>query len=150
MTRLIGLRNIVCTKEDWHYLLFYDIDKPITQKEIDYIDYVTDKYHISYLLYRTKHGYHVVGLTPLDIQKWALSFSALKYAFHSYYSGNVIRLSRKQDETQELITYNKQYGEIIPNLYNLYCDRFGLKKMAWNRETSKYLLVFEKYRSVKE
>lgn len=150
MTKLIGLRNIVCTKEDWYYLIFYDIDNPITQEQIDKIDYVMQGAGVSYMLYKTKHGYHVVGITPLNAEYWADIFQSLKDTFHSYYSGNVIRLSRKKDEQQELIVCNTTYGEVIPNLYNLYCDRFGLKKLPWTRETSKYLLVFEKYRSVKE
>lgn len=148
--RLIGLRNIICTKEDWYYLVFYDIDKPLTQKEIDIIDLYCEDISCSYLLYKTKHGCHFVGLSPFTAVGWAYLFDKMKIEFNSYYSGNVIRLSRKKDEIQELIVCNTTYGEVIPNLYNLYCDRFNLKKMPWNRETSRYLLVFEKYRSMKE
>lgn len=148
--RLIGLRNITCTKEDWYYLVFYDIDKPITQYELELIDNKCGAHKLSYILYRTKNGYHFVSLTPVNAYDWGYIFTGIKEIFYSYYSGNVIRLSRKKDEIQELIVCNTTYGEVIPNLYNLYCDRFNLKKMSWNRETSKYLLVFEKYRSMKE
>lgn len=150
MTRLIGLRNITCTKEDWYYLVFYDVDRGITSAEIDMIDSYCRLNNLSFIIYETKHGCHIVILTPLDCQKWAKIFSYLKEHFESYYSGNVIRLSRKENEVQKLLSINIQYGEVIPNLYNLYCDRFNLKKMPWIKETSKYLLVFEKYRSVKE
>lgn len=148
--RLIGLRNITCTKEDWYYLVFYDIDRPITQSEIDALDNYLQEKEISYVLYKTKHGHHLVCLSPINALYWGIIFTQIKGMFQSYYSGNVIRLSRKKDEIQELIVCNTTYGEVIPNLYNLYCDRFNLKKMPWNRETSKYLLVFEKYRSAKE
>lgn len=148
--RLIGLRNITCTKEDWYYLVFYDFDKPLTQTEIDEIDNTMHNWEISYILYRTKHGFHLVGLSPVTSSVWGSLFGYLKDLFHEYYAGQTIRLSRKKDEIQELIVCNTTYGEVIPNLYNLYCDRFNLKKMPWNRETSRYLLVFEKYRSMKE
>lgn len=150
MTRLLGLRNIVCTKEDWLFLIFYDIDSPITQKQMDLIDAYCCTHNISYMLYKTKNGHHFIGLTPLDCLQWARTYHMLKYMFNAYYSGGVIRLSRKKDETQELLVCNTTYGEVIPNLYNLYCDRFSMKKMPWTRETAKYLLVFEKYRSEKE
>lgn len=143
---MLGLRHIVCTKEDWYYLLFYDIDKPITQNEIDKLDDIMEYYHCSYLLYKTKNGHHIVGLTPLNIEWYAKIFSNIKYLFNSYYSGDVIRLSRKKDEQQELIIKNTTYGEIIPNLYNLYASRFNYEKMPWIKETAKYLLVFERYR----
>lgn len=148
--RLIGLRHDIVGHEEIKYLLFYDIDRPVTQPELDNVDYLMNKFRIAYMLYRTKNGHHIIGLTPLDALKWSEIFTALKYIFHSYYGGVVIRLSRKKDEQQELITLNEHYGEVVPNLFNLYADRFGLKKKHWIKETSKYLLVFEKYRSMKE
>ena len=150
MPRMIGVQNIVTTKDDWFYLCFYDIDRPITQAEIDGIDYLSNKSHISYLLYRTKHGTHYIGLTPLTAIDWALIFTELKNMFKGYYSGKVIRLSRKPDEEQILLVKNTQYGEVIPNLYNLWATRFNYNKLAWNMITGKYVLVFEKYRSMNE
>jgi len=150
MSRMLGLRNIVCTKDDWYYLCFYDIDKPITQEQLDAIDERMHLSEYSYMIYKTKHGNHFICLSPLDCKAWAGMFFFFKQLFNSYYSGNVIRLSQKKDEQQELIVMNTTYGEVIPNLYNLWAKRFNYEKMPWVKETSKYLLVFEKYRSENE
>ena len=161
MTRLLGLRNICHTKEDWYYLIFYDIDRPITQSEQDAIEYFSNRSHIPYLLYSTKHGTHYIGLRPLISTDWSIMFEALKTTFHSYYSGQTIRISRKQNEEQNLIRKNTMYNtdDILPNLYNLYAKRFNYEPMYWSKEpliyeqkTGKkwYGLVFEKYRSMNE
>lgn len=147
--RMIGLRNITCSKDDWFYLMFYDIDTPIDTDALTQIDTLSRQFGMSYILYKTLHGFHYVGLTPLDCITWAEMFWQFKQLFKSYYSGNVIRLSRKKDEIQEPIMCVLTYGEVIPNLYNLYCDRFHWQKKAWTREDSKFLLVFEKYTTVK-
>lgn len=148
---MLGLCREVCAKDDWYYLLLYDIDKEeLSQSDLEYIDTIMFTHKISYLIYKTKHGYHVIGLTPLNITNHADAFYLLKNYFKSYYSGKTIRLSRKQDETQALIKLELSYGEVIPNLYNLYCSRFNMEKMPWTRETAKYLLLFEKYRSDKQ
>lgn len=150
MTRLLGLRRIVHTKEDWFYICMYDIDRPITQAEKDGIDYLCNREHVSYILYSTKHGTHFVGLTPLDSMQYAIMFTNLKSMFHSYYSGDTIRLSLKEGEVQVLLVMNDQYGEVIPNLRNLWAKRFNYPKLPWNKVTGKYLLVFEKYRSMNQ
>lgn len=147
--RLLGLRNITCTKEDWHYLIFYDVDRKLEDNDLSRIDYIMKTYNISYLIYETKHGSHIIGLTPMDIITYAHVFDYLKSIFQEYYAGQTIRLSRKPDETQKFIRLENR-SEIIPNLYNLYADRFNYQKLPWIRETSKYLLVFERYRSMKE
>ena len=152
MSRILGLRKPVCAKEDWYYLVFYDIDKEkeLTQSDLEQINMIMLTHKCSYLVYKTKHGYHIIGLTPLTAIQWANTFTALKFYFQSYYSGDTIRLSRKKDETQVLVRKVTEFGEVIPNLYNLYADRFNYPKLPWTRETAKYLLVFEKYRSEKE
>src|SRR5574342_625639 len=83
MPRLLGLRNIVCTKDDWYYLVFYDIDREITEQEIEYIRETMFYYKISYILYKTKHGVHFIGLTPVNAEVWAKLFTALKNKFNS-------------------------------------------------------------------
>lgn len=143
----IGLRFDVIAKDDVYYLLFYDIDADITPEQDAMIDRIMEVHNISYILYKTKGGYHLVGLTPLNIIQHASVFAQLKRVFNSYYGGVVIRLSRKRDEEQRLIRIVGWYGEVIPNLFNLYASRFGLQKKPWNKITSKYLLVFEKYRT---
>lgn len=145
---MIGLKNICCSKDDWHYLLFYDIDETeLSQSKKDFIDTLAKVFGISYLLFRTKHGFHFIGLTPLQCIRWANAFQEMKNCFEGYYSGHVIRVSRKKDEVQRLVKFN-MYGEVIPNLLNVYASRFNLAKMPWTKETAKYLLVFEKYRTV--
>lgn len=151
LPQVIGLRFDISGKDDIYYLIFYDIDKEVLMPDdLEEIDRLMRVYAISYLLYKSKHGFHVIGLSPLTHTEWASIFGALKYHFHSRYGGVVIRLSRKKDEKQELIRLEESYGEVIPNLFNLYAERFGLQKKYWIRKTSKYLLVFDHYRTVKE
>ena len=149
MSRMKGLRHDVITKEGIQYLLFYDIDKPITQNEIDWIDEYCKDSQISYLLIKTKNGHHFIGLTPMNSINWGYHFNTFHEMFSSYYGGIIIRLSLKENEQQELLVKNTTYGEVIPNLYNLYANRFNYEKLPWTRATAKYLLIFEKYRTEK-
>lgn len=149
--KLVGIRCDTVAKDDVYYLVFYDIDKEeLTAEQYLRIQTIMSAHECSYLLYKTKHGHHVVGLTPLTKMIHASAFTALKNTFNEYYGGIVIRISQKQDETQKLILLNETNGEVIPNLYNLYADRFGLEKRFWNKSLSKYRLVFVRYRSEKE
>jgi hypothetical protein len=139
-------------KEEIKYLVFYDIDNH-TRNEQAMIEDIDALMHIncmSYIFYKTKHGYHLVALTPVNALKWGVVFTELQNKYPEYYSGIVIRLSRKAEEKQELLKIVLTYGEVIPNLYNLYCDRFGLQKRPWVKSMSKHLLVFERYRTEKE
>lgn len=149
--RLLGLRCDTLTKQDVEYIVFYDIDtKNISQDDIKFIDDSFKHWGISYLLYQTKNGFHIVGLSPLSMGQWCTAFTTLKNRFGSYYGGIVIRVSRKPLEQQVLITIHEEYGYVIPNLYNLYVSRFPqLKRKPWVKELSKHVLVFERYRSDK-
>jgi len=147
---LLGLRNIAQAKENFMELLFYDIDRPIGEGDIERVDAICQRSRLSYLLFTTKHGAHFICLTPLIKTRWALLFDELQELFGSYYAGKTIRISRKKGETQTLLKMNTAYGEVIPNLFNLYATRFNYAKMEWIKETSKYLLHFEKYRSKNE
>ena len=144
-----GLRHDVITKEGIEYLVFYDIDKPITQNEIDKLDDYCSSWHMPYMLIKTKNGHHFIGLKSVSALDWAVIFTTMQQMFNSYYGGIIIRLSLKENEQQELLVKNTSYGEVIPNLYNLYANRFGYEKLPWTRATAKYLLVFEKYRTEK-
>lgn len=146
---MLGLRNTVILKEEIKYLVFYDIDGTPRNEQtmLEDIDALMHTNCLSYIFYKTKHGYHLVGLTPVNALKWGVMFTELQNKYPSYYSGIVIRLSRKQEEKQELIKIVLTYGEVIPNLYNLYCERFGLQKRPWVKALSKHLLIFEKYRT---
>lgn len=146
----VGIRCDTVATDDVYYLLFYDIDKPeLTLEQIKGIDEMMRQYNISYILYKTKNGYHLVGLSPLNILQHGMAFHTLKKMFEQYYGGIVIRVTQKQDEQQKLVVCEQGYGEVIPNLFNVFADRFGLEKKPWVRQTSKYLLVFVRYRSDK-
>lgn len=147
---LLGLRNIAQSKEGFMELLFYDIDRPIGNTDIERVDAICQRSNLSYLLFSTKHGAHFICLTPLIKTRWALLFDEFQDLFGSYYAGKTIRVSRKKDENQYLLKMNVLYGEVIPNLLNLYATRFNYQKIEWKQETSKYLLHFEKYRSKNE
>ncbi len=147
---LLGLRNIAQAKDHFRELLFYDIDRPVGMQDHINIEQICSRSKLSYLFFTTKHGAHFICLTPLIKTRWAMLFDELQDMFNSYYAGKTIRLSRKKDEIQTLIGKNLDYGEVIPNLYNIYCSRFNLPKMEWTKDTAKYLLHFEKYRSVNE
>lgn len=150
MSRMIGIRCDVVTKEEIQYILFYDIDRTMTELDVQFVSNFCSIRHLSYILYKTKNGHHLVCFTPLDSEQWGTYLKILKQHFGSYYGGIVIRLSRKEGEVQTLISMNLDNGEVIPNLYNLYTKRFNLKPVKWFKETSKHLLVFEKYRTEKQ
>jgi hypothetical protein len=149
--KLLGLRHDVVMKEQIQYLIFYDIDSHTDNENamLEQIDTLMRIHTTSYIFYKTKHGYHLVGLTPMNALKWGSMFTQLQSEFKQYYGGIVIRLSRKPEEKQELLKIVLTYGEVIPNLYNLYCERFGMTKRPWIKSMSKHLLVFERYRTEK-
>ena len=129
---MISVRCDVVTKEEIQYILFYDIDYgTLSQEDIKFIDGFCTLRHLSYILYKTKHGYHLVTLTPTNARSWGNNQEILKEHFHSYYGGIVIRLSRKKEEQQELISSIFTNGEVIPILHILYTKRFNLKPMRW-------------------
>lgn len=150
---LLGLRNTAQMKDGFRELLFYDIDSNADIDTIGWlneIDNICSWSKLSYIVYKTKHGYHFVCFTPLIPSRWGMLFEKLTSIFGGYYAGKTIRLSRKKDEVQQLIKINTTYGEVIPNLYNLYARRFNYDKMQWERSMSKYILHFERYRSLNE
>ena len=154
LKKVIGLRNIVTDGKQWKYLLFYDLDRP-TQQNIEYIHSWMEAFKMSYIIYKTKNGIHVVGLTPLTITNYASKFMLIQDDIPEYYSGQTIRLSRKEGETQELLFYNLNYRPIILNLFNIYEKRFTQLKQWFNERQQKLLvesifignwrLVFEKF-----
>ena len=123
LKKVIGLRNIVTDGKQWKYLLFYDLDNP-AEIDVEDVNGWFETFNISYLLYKTKNGIHAIGLTPLPINQYASMFGLLREHIPEYYSGQTIRLSRKEGETQELLFYNLDYP-VIGNLYNIYIKRFS-------------------------
>lgn len=149
--KLVGIRCDTVAKDDVYYLVFYDIDqKELTAGQYQKIQAIMATHRISYLLYKTKNGHHLIGLTPCSLIQHASAFTALKNTFDEYYGGIVIRISLKPEEKQELVLLDETLGEVIPNLFNLFATRFNLTKKPWRREFSKYLLVFVRYRSEKQ
>lgn len=149
--RVIGLRNIVTTKDRWYYLVFYDFDGYIP----DWMQ-IADKsrfYRLSYILYKTKHGAHYVSFTPLTITRYASIFDNFDEQYGGYFSGQTIRLSRKADEEQSLVFYNLTNGEVIPQIYNIFSKRFKLAPLPVYKTavptSKKYQIVFERYETDK-
>jgi len=148
----LGMRNIVYTEDDILYLVFYDIDTDRPESlNMKALDVIFKTYHISYMLFTTKHGYHVVGLTPVNALTWAHCFTKLKQTFMEKYAGNTIRLDHKEGETKNLVYKNTDYY-VIPNLYNLILNRLDNTKDIERIQCEppfKYRLQIENYRSFK-
>lgn len=173
MKKIIGLRNIVTrkynvepyevthedgtieilnTKSEWKYLIFYDVDNPSEGDIKNIIDFM-EQSRVSYIIYSTKHGIHIIGLSPLNAMKWASMHDGLLGLVPEYFSGQTIRVSLKEGEKQELIFYNLQYP-LMRNLLQVYLRRFP--KLLDNNDghncstaMTEYHLVFEKYWSKK-
>lgn len=150
----LGLRNICYTEDDIMYLIFYDIDME-TIIDDDYIG-IIDKFmftqNLSYILYSTKHGYHLICLTPVECDIWGNVFKRLKLQFKEKYAGNTIRLDRKDNEKKHLIKMNTSYGYVIPNLHNLILNRLDNTSDIPRIECKppfKHRLQIENYRSFK-
>ena len=149
LKKIIGLRNIVTDGKEWKYLLFYDVDNP-TGNNLKYIHETMEVFKMSYIIYKTKHGIHVVGLTPLSIEKHALTFRTLHDYVPEYYSGQTLRLSRKEGENQELLFHNFEYP-IIDNLLEIYSKRFFKDKhLSFFESFQKQLIIEPKWRLVFE
>ena len=125
-------------------LLFYDIDKAVHfENNIKkFVKSFASQRKLSYLIYKTKHGFHVVYLTPLTPEKWGKYFQLHQDKFNGYYSGHTIRMSRKKKEVQYLISYSNKYPVVYP-LCTVYEKRFNIKF----DKTIKMAAVYENYPS---
>ena len=149
LKKIIGLRNIITDGKEWKYLLFYDVDNQ-SQHTKELLGEIMNKAEISFIVYTTKHGMHVIGLTPMNLLEYATYFERLNNLIPEYYSGQTIRLSRKEGETQELLGYNLDYP-ILKNLISIYQKRFPQLYLSPDAKLIEgYSLVFEKYWSVKK
>ena len=150
---MIGLRNIVSVKPDdapprWNYLLFYDKDDA-TQEDIDKITSELNLYRMSYIIYRTRGGIHIIGLTPLNSDNWGFLFNQLQRLVPEYYSGETIRLSRKKGEVQSLVYSNINYPYVL-KLTMMFKKRFpDIVINPKVKPLDKHMAVFEKYWSYK-
>lgn len=149
--RAIGLGNTVTHPDGWDFLIFYDVDGD--REEADKVNDCFESFkEVSYIAYSTKHGYHFVGLSPVNADYWGCAHAVLQTVSRQYYSGRTIRLSRKDEEHQELYVCRIRDGtHVIPNLYGIYAKRFGiadLPQQFW--ASKKYKLLFETYHTKKE
>jgi hypothetical protein len=149
MKRYIGLRNIVTSKQDWKYLMLYEVDGHETEKALRVIS-IFNRIPQSYIAYKTKHGYHFVGLSPMDAQQWGYYFAILQRVIPEYFSGQTLRLSLKEEEKQELI-HISMYYPYLERLASIYFKRFNLPKelIPVYGEPPHYTAVYEKYWSEK-
>src|SRR2546428_6310143 len=130
-TYTLGIDNNVCTSNDWRRIILYDFDGNFDETKPSIVNLHENT---SYLIYNTKHGHHLVGLTPLSTVTWALLFDSLEKEFGSFYAGGVIRVIRKHDEVQKLVKYSLD-KPVIPRLYKLYSKRFYLPELPIYRFT---------------
>lgn len=126
-TYTLGMENKVCNAKDsknrdWKWLIFYDFDGNFDANKPS-IAHLHE--NTSYVVYSTKHGHHLVGLTPLSAITWALLFTRLHDDFGSFYNGGVIRLRLKRDEVQKLVIQSFEHP-VIPRLFKIYSKRFAL------------------------
>ena len=148
VVRVLGLKNIVYNAEGWKFLLFYDIDGD-AEKLAQHIQKDDRFRRLTWLLYSTKHGAHLVSITPLRADTWGMLYEHLLTVQPALYSGQTIRLSRKADEQQQLIDYHDA-GNGIERLWNLYAHRFGISYHPSGFDTDGYRLVYETYKTKKE
>jgi hypothetical protein len=141
--KFIGLHNICTDKKHWYHLLFYDFDDKVNNIDKQQIDFIKSQMNgESYILYSTKHGLNLIGLTPLSVTQWASEFYTMQVYFPNYYAGHTIRLSRKKQEIQTLIAYNSKDKAVTP-LCTIFEKRFNIKFP----NTIKMKSVFEWYGS---
>ena len=147
--KFIGLRNIVTDKNKWSYLLLYELDGHDENKLEQVLD-VYNRIPISFICYKTKGGFHFVGLTPLNSQQWGSWLDRLQKRVPEYYAGNTLRVSLKEEEKQELIGYVLRYP-YIESLAKIYFRRFDIKQnvIPVYGEMPEYSCVFEKYWTTK-
>jgi hypothetical protein len=149
MSQFVGLRNIVTSKFDWKYLFLYEIDNHEEHDCLQMIDLV-NRFETSYICYKTKAGFHLVGLTPITSKQWGCWFDTIQRILPEYFSGQTLRLTRKIDEIQEMIHYSFRYP-YLERLASIYIKRFGIPKefVPIYGEPPKYNCVYEKYWSIK-
>jgi hypothetical protein len=150
MKRYIGLRNIVTSKSDWKYLLFYEIDSHDDTSLMAITSYYS-RISTSYIVYKTMNGFHFVGLSPLNAQQWGYHFQTLQNIVPEYFSGQTLRLSLKENEKQELVKFNFNHP-FLQKLTFMYCRRFNIDKseIPVYGEPPNYTSVFERYWTTKQ
>lgn len=145
MKRYIGLRNIVTSKTDWKRLILYELDGH-DESQYHAISRLFAKMNISWLSYKSLHGFHFVGLTPISATHEGLWHDVLQRTVPEYFSGQTLRISLKESEKQELIDFSLE-TPYLEKLAGMYAKRFNIPKsdIPVYGEMPKYSCVFEKY-----
>lgn len=144
----LGLKNLVVSATDFKYLLFYELD---TTSADDYYKLINafEPFPISYIIYTTKNGFHVMGLTPINAQQWGNWFQSLSNFFKEYYGGQTLRWSAKSHEQQNLLyaSFNYPY---VGKLVECIAKRFNIKDIPQFGRTYDHAYTIEKYWSEKD
>lgn len=106
----VAVKNTTTSKDKWFYHLFYDFDN-IELSDLDkrYLVDFMRKHEQSFILRRTNHGYHLIGLTPNHAMKWGIMFDTLQRAFPTYHDGQAIRITSKSTMNDEFIVIAENY-----------------------------------------
>ena len=149
MKRYIGLRNIVTSKTEWKRLFFYEIDGH-SKKNLNEILFLGESLQMSYISYKSKNGFHFVGLTPISATLEGYYHDYVQKIKPEYFSGQTIRMSLKEGEKQKLIDYSFEYP-YLERLASVYMRRFNIHKedIIIHDNPPIYTCVFEKYRTDK-
>ena len=143
MKRYIGLRNIVTSKTQWKRLFFYEIDGHSLKKCKKMIAFI-EQCETSYVCYKTKNGFHAVGLSPISAGEEGMYHDYMQIFLPEYFSGQTIRMSLKEGEKQKLIDYSFKYP-YLERLANVYIRRFNIPLPIKHDNPPVYTCVFEKY-----
>ena len=144
MKRYIGLRNIVTSKNQWRRLFFYEIDGH-SKKKLNKMLSLVSIFKTSYVCYKTKNGFHLVGLTPINANIEGQAHDIMQIWIPEYFSGQTIRMSLKEGEKQKLIDYSFKYP-YLERLAGVYIRRLNIKKGIVKHDNPPiYSCVFEKY-----
>lgn len=115
-----AVKNTTTTKEKWYYHLFYDFDGIVLKEhDVNYLVSMSLARAMSFILRKTMHGYHYIGLTPLDSEMWGKLFAELQNRFPTYHDGQAIRITKKMQDEFITVAENYDYPYVL-NLAKLF------------------------------
>jgi hypothetical protein len=126
----VGIKNSVTDKKQWHFLTLYDFDRELYQNDLDWLtNYLTTKKQ-SYIIKTSLNGAHLIGFTPNRAFYWGQIFEDLQKKFPAYHDGQVIRLTKKPNEYQELLEFSFKFPFSI-NVAKLVFKKLELDTRAY-------------------
>jgi hypothetical protein len=109
-----AVKNTTTSQKKWSYHLFYDFDSiGLEDKDISWINTFMTTREMSFILRESQHGYHLIGLTPIDSYKWGLCFNILQNTFPTYHDGQAIRITKKQQNEFNIVASNLSFPYTI-------------------------------------